>query len=145
MKKYNIALAIVLILFIFAIGGYIFLLDKIHNNKAMQINIENLNSALVVAQKPMIRTLTSEELEKEQEDMKIFMQKFSLQADISKIENSFIIDGTFGDTAEYVLFKKFVKFLDGGNYRIDDICLGKNCNKHPYGFFIKVTPYKPNL
>jgi hypothetical protein len=144
-KKYNIALAIVVVIFMCVIAGYIYFIDQLYQNKIVQKEIAELNRVYTKVKKPIVMNLNEEQLDSEEKDLKILLKKFSLKASVARIEPSFIISGGLSDTAEYVLLKKFLTVLDSGNYKIDNVCLGKSCNTNPYGFYIKITPYKVDL
>jgi hypothetical protein len=144
-KKYNIALGVVVTIFIFVIIGYIYFIDKMYQNRLVQKEIAELNRAYMNVKKPIVMDLNDQEMLSEEKDIKILIKKFGLSASVSKMSPSFMISGALADTAEYVLLKKFLTVIDSGNYKIDNICLGKECNTSPYGFYIKVTPYKVNF
>jgi Tfp pilus assembly protein PilN len=141
MKKFNLVLVLLTLLFFASVGGYIYFLEGLSQTKKLQSEIASLQRIKENIQKPVIQKADFNELSLKESEYKEILQKLGLNANISIEQTSIKISGAISDTYSYMMVKRMLAIVKNDSVTLENLCMGVGCNEYEYGFFVKFEPY----
>lgn len=145
MKKYNLLILFLFLLSLVGVGGYIYFLDVIYDNKIVDTKIVDLKNLEKRAQQPIVSKISQKELILKQKEYEDILYELELEGKILVDNQTIVLTGSIEKSHSYTMLKKLLGIIKNDSVKLESMCIGLDCNEYKFGFFIKITPLVLNF